>query len=107
MNLLGGAHGNTIRTSQTWDLQFGRMLNLSYFYQNNPNYIIDILKNINKQIAKQEKNNPGIYFDNYCQLVLETFNPENFYLTKDGIVIYFQQYDIAPYSSGIREFLIS
>lgn len=25
-------------------------------------------------------------------------------MTPDGIVIYFQQYDIAPYSSGLPEF---
>lgn len=48
--------------------------------------------------------NPEIYFDNTCNLVLDTFNPKSFYLLKDRVVIYFQQYDIAPYSSGIRTF---
>jgi len=63
---------------------------------------LDILKEINRQIL----DNKEIYFEDACNLVLETFNPDSFYLVPEGIVIYFQQYDIAPYSSGIRTFLI-
>lgn len=97
---LGGAHGNTIRTSQTWNLNCGCMIPLENFYPNNPYFILNILKEINKQISC----NPEIYFDNTCNLVLNTFNPNSFYFTKNGVTVYFQQYDIAPYSSGIRTF---
>ena len=98
----GGAHGNTIRSSQTWNLDKGIIVPLENFFPNNPYFMIDILKEINKQIAKE----PEIYFENTCSLVLETFDPKSYYLTQEGIVIYFQQYDIAPYSSGIRTFTI-
>ena len=98
----GGAHGNTIRTSQTWNMIAGCMINLESFFKNQSYFIIEILKEINRQIAK----NPEIYFENTCNLVLNTFNPKNFYLTYNGIAISFQQYDIAPYSSGIRVFII-
>ena len=98
----GGAHGNTIRSSQNWNLRTGRQLPLSYFYPNNPNYVVDILKNIIGHISA----NPENYFDDYCKLVLDTFNPESFYVTENDIAIYFQQYDIAPYSTGIPTFLI-
>ena len=99
----GGAHGNTIRTSQTWNIPQGIMLPLNYFFPNNPYFMINILKKINEEIAKE----PDIYFENSCNLVLDTFNPKSYYLTTNGIVVYFQQYDIAPYSSGIRTFNIS
>lgn len=102
----GGAHGNTIRRSQNWNLYEGKMLLLSYFFPNNPYYVIDILIEINKQIKEQIQNGTNYYFDNYCELVLETFNLENYYLTEKGIAIFFQQYDIAPYSSGIPVFYI-
>lgn len=102
----GGAHGNTIRTSQNWDLQNGYQIPLSYFYPNNPYYIIDILKNINSQIKEQILSGSNQYFDNYCELVLETFNLESYYLTPNAIAVYFQQYDIAPYSSGIPVFYL-
>ncbi len=98
----GGAHGNTIRTSQNWNLLFGRMFPLETVFPNNPYFIIDILKQINEEISK----NPEIYFENSCVLVLDTFDSNNFYLMPNSIIIYFQQYDIAPYSSGIRTFNI-
>lgn len=103
----GGAHGNTIRRAQNWDLELAREIPLESFSGGNPYFLINILKQINMQIAKQIENGTGAYFPEYCQLVLETFNLENYYITPKGIVIFFQQYDIAPYSSGIPEFLIT
>lgn len=102
----GGAHGNTIRSSQNWDLRIGKRFALCYFYPKNDYYVIDILKEINRQIKEQIESETNYYFDDYCQLVLETFRLENYYLTPDNIVVFFQQYDIAPYSSGIPVFYL-
>lgn len=102
----GGAHGNTIRTSQNWNLQTSCFIPISYFYPNNPYYLINIIKNINSQIKAQIDSRNNYYFDNYCELVLETFNLNSFFVTPNNIAIYFQQYDIAPYSSGIPVFYI-
>ena len=102
----GGAHGSTVRSSQTWDLEHAYQIPLQAFFRKNPNYQIDIVKEINSQIAKQIEAGTGVYFPEYCQLVLETINFDSYYLTPKGIVIYFQQYDIAPYSSGLPEFVI-
>ena len=96
----GGAHGDTIRTSQTWDFNYNTLLQLYEFYPRNPYFLLGIFKNISNQILK----NPDIYFEDNCNLVLNTFNPQNFYLTPRGIVVYFQHYNIAPYSSGIPTF---
>lgn len=102
----GGAHGNTIRTSQNWDLRIGKQLPLSYFFPDNPYYIIDILKEINNQIREQIQAGTNYYFDNYCELVLDTFSLQSYFLNPNSIAIYFQHYDIAPYSSGIPVFYI-
>lgn len=98
----GGAHGNTIRTSQTWNLQKCGLIQLEQLVNCPPDYKSYILKQIEAQIKK----NPDIYFENYNELIAQTFNGNSFYATPKGIVVYYQQYDIAPYSSGIREFLI-
>lgn len=99
----GGAHGNTLRKSQNWNIPSCKMIKLEELYPNNPYFMIEILKTINEQISKNSEN----YFEDSCMLVLETFNPESFYLTPTAIVIFFQQYDIAPYSSGIPTFKIN
>lgn len=97
----GGAHGSTIRTSQNWNLAIARQIQLYSLYTN-PYFLLDILRKINLQIANEKEN----YFDNYCELVVENFNPDQYYITENGINIFFQQYDIAPYSSGIPVFLV-
>ena len=103
----GGAHGLTNRTSQTWNLRTRRMIKLKDLYRCSGDYKAyikrKVIEQINQQIMQEDS---GIYFENYEELVEQTFNPESFYSTPEGIVVYFQQYDIAPYSSGIREFLL-
>lgn len=98
----GGAHGLTIRTSQTWNLQTGQMIKLNELFD----CLYDYRAYIKNKIIEQIKKDPEPYFDNYEELVDQTFNVNSFYCTPQGVVIYFQQYDIAPYSSGIREFLL-
>ena len=104
---LGGAHGNTKREAQNWNLQTGKQITLNELFPNNPYYIINILKQINHKIADQIENGEGQYFDNYCQLVQENFRLENFYIIPGAVVIFFNQYEIAPYSSGIPIFEIT
>ena len=88
----GGAHGTTTRTSQNWNIQTGNQINL---------------KDINNQIEEQIANGTNYYFDNYCNLVLNSIDLNSFYLDNKYVNIYFQQYDIAPYSSGIPTFQIT
>lgn len=102
----GGAHGNTIRTSETWDLNNGQQVPLKSLFPYNPNYSLNIRTIIKKQIADDISKGNNYYFDDYEKLVDRTFNPKSFYLTPGALVIYFQQYDIAPYSSGILTFNI-
>lgn len=103
----GGAHGNTTRTSQNWNINSGSSIPLEKFYDDNCEYILYILQDINNQIEQQIENGTNDYFDNYCNLVLNTIDLDNFYLNPGYITIFFQQYDIAPYSSGIPTFNIA
>lgn len=100
----GGAHGSTIRKSNTFNLNNGNQIPLSAYFGSN--YKIKVLQNILKQAQQNMQNDPGIYFENYEKLIIQYFNPQSYYLTKDGIVIYYQQYEIGPYAIGIVEFLI-
>lgn len=100
----GGAHGNTTRSSQNWNIIFAMQFSLNDLFNNNCNYVLGILKNINSQIEQQIADGTNQYFENYCSLVLNTIDLNNFYLNPGYITIFFQQYDIAPYSSGIPTF---
>lgn len=98
----GGAHGSTVRSAQTWNLQACRRLALNELFHCPAGYRTVIFREIKRQIERE----PDIYFEDYETLMVQNFNEDNFYCTPTGIIIYYQQYEIAPYSSGIREFLI-
>jgi hypothetical protein len=103
---LGGAHGETFRKSDTWNFSNGNRMTLEDFYPPGTSYTTYLFHSIEQDIEERLKTEPGSYFDNYAELVRNTFRPENFFLTPEGITLYFQQYDIAPYSTGLPEFLI-
>ncbi len=101
----GGAHPNTLRYSDTWNLRTGMIVPLSSFFPAGFNYQQLLLALILKQADKIMEEEP-IFFEDYRQLIVERFNPQSYYLSPCGLVIYYQQYDIAPYSTGIVEFTI-
>ncbi len=102
----GGAHGGTVRRSDTWNIKNGRRISLFQFTNNPVAFQTELLNNIREQIALQIEKGEGMYFEDYPQLIIKNFNPESYYLTPNGLVIYYQQYEIAPYASGIPEFYI-
>lgn len=101
----GGAHPNTLRYSDTWNLRTGTTVPLSSFFPPGFNYqqflTALIIRQADKVMAEEQ-----IYFGDYRKLIVERFNPKSYYLSPCGLVIYYQQYDIAPYATGIVEFTI-
>lgn len=103
----GGAHGTTVRTSDTWSLRNALRVPLTVFLAPPVPFPAFVLQAINDQIAVQIAEGTGMYFDDYENNVAQNFNPRNYYLSSGGVVIYFQQYQIAPYASGIPEFTLT
>lgn len=102
----GGAHGMTSRSADTWNLKTGRRMDLSEFFPGKKDYRTYLINEINRQIENLIKEDNAYYFEDVSSLVKENFNERNFYITPEGVVIFFQLYEIAPYSSGIQTFLI-
>ena len=101
---MGGAHGETKRTSDTWDFMTGNRLKLADVYPLTPASLYQLHRSIARQIAHRLSETPGSYFVDYRSLLKDAFNVNRFYLRPGSGVIYYQQYDIAPYSTGIPEF---
>lgn len=102
----GGAHGLTIRYSDTWSLNKSKKIELNELFPGREHYKEYIISLILQQIEQENASGIGTYFDDYKRLVNENFKTNSFYLTNEGVVIYFQQYDITPYASGLPTFLI-
>lgn len=95
----GGAHGITVRKPYNIDRESGKKLTLQDLFKPGYDYKSILEKGIRDEINK----NPDNYF-----LGKEGFNgitgKENFYVTKDKLVIFYEHYEIAPYAAGIPEF---
>ena len=103
---LGGAHGNTERRSDTWYLARGSHNEVLAFFPHVRNLKETVVTQIIGQIEQEIESGGSSYFDDYEENVRQHFDYKSFYLTPKGVVFYFQQYDIAPYVSGIPSFLI-
>jgi hypothetical protein len=101
----GGAHGNTVRLANTWSLISGRRVQMGDFFINTT-YQSIILGSIMAQINKQLSKGNNIYFDDYQKNVFKYFDERNFYLTPEGLAVFFPLYTIAPYSSGLVTFVV-
>ncbi|WP_426349798.1 DUF3298 and DUF4163 domain-containing protein [Alloiococcus sp. CFN-8] len=95
----GGAHGISQVISHNYDLVSGNRLELKDIFKEGYNYQEVINKFIKEAIAQK----PEEYFPDAFQGITEN---QNFYIGREGITIYFQNYEIAPYAAGNPEFLI-
>ncbi|BAK80662.1 hypothetical protein RATSFB_0100 [Candidatus Arthromitus sp. SFB-rat-Yit] len=97
----GGAHPMTYRRDFNFDLRTGNVLKFGdLFNEEGKKTYKDKVDSFIKNIIN---NNPDDYFPNEFKGIGDNVQ---YYLTKDNIVIFYQLYELAPYSSGIPEFKI-
>jgi hypothetical protein len=95
----GGAHGMTVQSSYTFDLNTGKEYELKDLFPENTDYVSIISKDIKNQMKDM-----GI---TVFLAPFESIRPDHdFYIMDDYVVLYFQQYEILPYSYGIPEFAV-
>ncbi|OAT79385.1 DUF3298 and DUF4163 domain-containing protein [Desulfotomaculum copahuensis] len=101
MQYTGGAHGLEVKKAYNFDLTNGKNLALGDLFKPGTDY----KGIINAEIKKQIQAKPGEYFSgaNGFQGIKDN---QGYYLSDNALVIYFQEYDIAPYAAGHPEFKI-
>ncbi len=99
----GAAHGMPIKNYYYCNIKTGEFYTLKDLFIKDSDYITTINHIIKEMIAKEEADESSMLFPDSFKTILED---HNFYLTKEGLVIYFYPYDIAPYAAGFPEFII-
>lgn len=102
----GGAHGNTIRKGNTWDMRKGNLIMLESLFVNDYDYMPTMLKYIESEAKRRQITGMANYFDDLSGNIKKYFDPKNYYLTDEGLAIFYPLYTIAPYSNGIQVFII-
>jgi Protein of unknown function (DUF3298). len=98
----GGAHGGNNKVGYNFDLTTGKQLELSELFEAN----FDYKKVISEIVLKEMKANPDWYFPEAFDKIEESIEKRPYYLEEGNLVVYYGEYEIAPYAAGIREFKI-
>lgn len=94
----GAAHGLTMVKSVTVDLKTGKVYTLKDLFQRGADYILTL----NKMIAEQFRKRDLPMVNEFKGITVN----QDYYLTPQKLVIYFQIYEYTPYYVGIPEFPI-
>jgi hypothetical protein len=101
----GGAHGSIAIMSETFDLKEGTRITAdTLFIADEQTYTTRIKDYILAEMDERAQDDHSPYYENYPELLEATYNKENFVLTEDGLRVYFQVYDLAPYAGGSIQF---
>ncbi len=97
----GGAHGIEILHTKTFSFDSGREYQLEDIFQEESDYLQKLSASSREKLKSNEK--LGEFYDE--QMVNPGTTPEkdnfrNFVLAKEGIIFFFGEYQVAPYSAG-------
>jgi len=100
----GGAHGITVQSSYTFDLKTGEVYKLKDLMKADADYVAFISNAVKQKIDERIK--CGLLPDSLLSPFTSIKEDQDFYLSNNGVVIYFQQYEYFPYAAGIQEFTV-
>ncbi len=106
---IGGLHADFTRISRSYNADTGALLSLADIAKNEEqlktfikNYVIGLAAG-----DEYKENGESILFDDFETSIGELVDAgSNWYLNDEGLVVYANPYDIAPYSSGVLLFEI-
>lgn len=103
-----GLPGRTLltRRGDTWDLAAGYPAALSAFFPRRSAFKKRLLAVAEAEIQRQERAGVSRYHESWRQDLRRNFNPQNFYLTEEGVALFYQMYAIAPAAEGVPVFLL-
>lgn len=100
----GGAHGGTLQFSYTFDLKTGKALQLADLMKSGSGYVPTINAAVRTQIDQRVAAGDLYEFEDSP---FETIGSKpDYYLSSDGVTVYFQEYAYFPYAAGIQEFTV-
>ena len=94
------------RWGDTWDLAAGYPVPLKAFFPGVRSWKGTLLAFAAGEIARQEAAGVARYHDHWRQALRRHFNPQNYYLTEDGLAFFYPMYAIAPAVEGTPVFTL-
>ena len=95
-----------LRRGDTWDLSSGYPMALTAFFPRRSGWKRRLLEAADAEVRRREAAGASHYYEGVRRKLRRYLNPQNFYLTADGLVFFYPMYAIAPAVEGIPTFLI-
>ncbi|MBQ7160662.1 MAG: DUF3298 domain-containing protein [Clostridia bacterium] len=103
-NYLGGTEDEYAYKAINFDLNSGKQLTLGDMFAVEKDTYVPFIKSL---ILKRMRNEPTKYYSTDDKALDEAFDETHFYITSNGITVYFNEYDIAPSAEGVPTFDLS
>lgn len=98
----GGVHPNSVQTAYTVDVGSGTLVSLYDVFGGDSAAVREaILAEVVSQLSERED-----MYDDAADAARELFSPERFYLTDDGLEVFYETYELGPYFVGPQFFTI-
>lgn len=97
---LGGAHGVSNWSAKNIDTVKKSYIKLSDIFEG------DYEKVLNRLLEKEIDENIEEYGDLWEKPIVKDSNMEDFYINEDGLVLFYQPYDLSYYARGMVEFTL-
>jgi len=94
------------RRGDTWDLTAGYPVPLQDFFSDNRGWKKELLAAAAAEIQRQEAAGVIGYRENWRRELRRRFNPQNYYLTEDGLTFFYPMCTVAPPAAGIPTFTV-
>ena len=94
------------RSGETFCLKSGWLYALESFFPPDTNCRQILIKNAAKIAAIQAKSGAHRYLENFAKLIRKNFSPRNFYITAEGLTIFFDQFTITPNAEDMPVFTL-
>lgn len=94
------------RRGDTWDLATGYPVPLAAFFPRRSGWRRQLLAAAEAEARRREAAGAARWNEDWRRCLRRRFNPENFYLTGDGLALFYPMYALAPASAGIPVFTV-
>ena len=103
-----GPGGQTalLRRGDTWDLASGYPVALPALFPRRSGWKRRLLEAVEAEAARRAAAGVSQYHEGLRRRLRQYFNPQNFYLTGEGLAVFYPMYAIAPAMEGIPVFTI-
>ncbi len=104
LNMPGGTFAR--RWGDTWDMATGFAVPLSTLFPPRSRWRACIMETARNEIIRQESRGEARYHPGWEKLLKKYWNPRNFYITRNGITVFWPMYAIAPAIEGVPAFVL-